>query len=176
MIWNEIKPYIGRLKITGEVGRRKIARDKSYIKKRVEIDLKSKCWLWMGKPTKDGYGQTKVNGKRWVVSRLVYKLYFGDFDKTKIVCHTCDNPRCVNPKHLFLGTQKDNMLDMVKKKRNFKRIKPTDPRIKISTKSVLEIRALTKEGKLSHGVIAEMYGITRSNVGAIHRRKSWKHL
>jgi hypothetical protein len=83
--------------------------------------IKSDCWIWYGDRTKQGYGtySVKVNGK-WQtigVHRISYELYYGSISDGLFVCHHCDNPPCLNPEHLFLGTAKDNVQDMLHKGR-----------------------------------------------------------
>ena len=106
------KPYLyGRLKCIPE---NEVKRFFMKIKK-----TKS-CWIWKSKKTPKGYGtfDTKPYGGGTVYAhRYSYKHHFGNFDKNLFVCHKCDNPSCVNPKHLFLGTCKDNVIDCFKKGR-----------------------------------------------------------
>lgn len=74
------------------------------------------CWRWKGHLTRAGYGNFFLNGHSVVASRASWILHFGDPGELQ-VCHTCDNPSCVKPDHLFLGTQTDNLRDMADKKR-----------------------------------------------------------
>ncbi len=92
-----------------------------FIKK---IKYKNDCWLWSGVKDRNGYGcfyvkeqNGKYTHKRKYAHRISYEIYNGEFDKNMFVCHTCDTPSCVNPKHLFLGTPRDNFQDMFKKGR-----------------------------------------------------------
>jgi len=77
------------------------------------------CWLWSGTTNLDGYGRFKITTNKLVgAHRFSYSLANGLIPSGKCVCHTCDNPRCVNPSHLFLGSHSDNMQDMYRKRRH----------------------------------------------------------
>jgi hypothetical protein len=90
------------------------------------------------------------------------------------VLHRCDQPRCVNPVHLFLGTRKDNTQDAVSRKRFGGRHGENNPRAKLTPLQVLEIRAL--QGKTSQRKIAQQFGVSIALVSFIHSRRVWKHL
>lgn len=83
------------------------------------------CWNYQGYLDKDGYPSIKYNGKTHRLSRMCFLVFNGVEPNKMLVCHTCDNPTCVNPLHLFLGTAKDNIQDCVSKDRKWKRL-PTD--------------------------------------------------
>lgn len=75
------------------------------------------CWEWAGLTDRDGYGRMKRNSKSTLAHRLSYELYKGVIPDDKMVCHTCDNPRCVNPEHLYIGDAKTNRQDCVSRGR-----------------------------------------------------------
>lgn len=82
-----------------------ISRDKYVIRR------DTKCWEWQGAKTAFGYGRLKLKGEAWMAHRLMYTLTKGDIPEGMVVMHSCDNPCCINPEHLSVGTQKDNMED-----------------------------------------------------------------
>jgi hypothetical protein len=129
------------------------------------------CWQWKGVCTSSGHGQIGSKGAH----RFSYERYKGNIPEGIYVCHHCDNPGCVNPDHLFLGTPLDNMQDMIKKGRDRKAKGETSGTHKLKEKDIKNIRKLSKEGK-NYKEISEIFGIHRSTVGQIVRNERWKHL
>ena len=136
------------------------------------------CWLWGGSENKKGYGNTKkmtIDGHLLRGShRIAYYLYNGVFDYKLLVCHTCDTPSCVNPKHLFLGTVQENTEDMRKKGRASKG--EHRPNSKLKAQDVIEIRNKYSTGKYTTRQLATEYSMDHGNIGGIIRKLTWKHV
>jgi len=82
-----------------------------------KVQTTANCWYWIGAVNNKGYGRININGKSQLAHRISFEMTYGKIDKGIKVLHTCDNTYCVNPQHLWLGTQKDNARDMSKKGR-----------------------------------------------------------
>lgn len=138
---------------------------------RVEVKRGDQCWPWRGPVNGGGYGEFKMDGRAYVSSRVSYMAAFGDIPDGYVVRHTCDNPRCCNPKHLLTGTHADNVRDRVIRQRSA--VGESASNSKLTEAQVLEIRSRPK-GALQH--LAECYGVTKQTIEAIRYRRSWKHL
>lgn len=142
------------------------------------------CWLWTGSISKAGYGVIGANGKGIYTHRFIYEHFKGTIPDGMFVCHTCDNPACCNPAHLWLGTHKENMRDMARKERAvYQRHPEKAPRgeqvtqfVKLTAQDVREIRRRNALGGVSYLDLAQQYGVDRTNIGCIVRRVSWKHI
>ena len=133
------------------------------------------CWWWTG-TVSARYGQISLGhpstpgAKRWRAHRFSWELHFGPIPDGLVVCHRCDNPLCVNPHHLFLGTQAENVHDSSRKGR-----KNAWGLQKLNADDVRVIRQQAARG-LPQKAIARAFGIARNTVSGIVRRKSWAHL
>ena len=121
----------------------------------------------------NGYAKITVKGKKWYAHRWAWFLEHGAIPTGLDVCHHCDNRRCVNPAHLFLGTRKDNVTDSIEKGRFLRG--EMCWRHKLTEEDVREIRKLRTE-ELSYGELADKFGVQRSSVIAIIKRRNWKHV
>lgn len=126
------------------------------------------CWEWQGATIKRGYGKIREGHKFLLVHRVMY----GDIPKGMCVLHTCDNPPCCNPDHLFVGTRKDNALDAVSKGRNFVLYGVASPRAKLTPEIVRKIRSSKEPVR----VLAERYNVTPKAIYHVLRRETWKHV
>jgi len=145
------------------------------------------CWIWEGFKSHNGYGRLRItNNKRIPSHRFSYELFKGNIPQKLLVCHHCDNPSCVNPDHLWIGTHKENMHDMIRKQRggfgsgiNLATIKRrkgiTHPRAKLNEEKVLEMRELSKKG-MTNRALGIKFNISESTVSGIVLRKEWKHV
>lgn len=134
------------------------------------------CWLWSGAITPNGYPNFSWRpGKIYLGHRFSYLIYKGEFDRSLLVCHTCDTPSCVNPEHLFLGTVTDNNADRDRKGRFNVLNGSRNGMAKLNEEKVREIKALIKLG-VSFRKIGKMYGIDPSIPHRIKDGKVWKHV
>jgi len=127
------------------------------------------CWLWLGKWDRAKYGRVYRGKKSVSAHRFFFTIHKGRIPKGMCVCHRCDTPACVNPSHLFLGTQKENVIDRYKKGR-FSGY--THPRAKLTFDQINLIRSLN----LTNAKIAELYGVSRAYVSKIKCSKTWEDL
>ena len=110
-----------------------------------KVQVTDGCWLWQASLDQHGYGEIKVDGRSMHAHRVMYAAHFGDVLPGVHICHTCDNPRCVNPGHLFPGTDYDNHLDRGRKGRTAKGIH--NGRAKLSEADVRAIRECLAHGQ-----------------------------
>ncbi len=145
------------------------------------------CWTWKGGRSPRGYGKIEVSGRSLRAHRLSYELFVGEIPQGLMVCHTCDNPTCVRPDHLFLGTSQDNMDDKVRKGRqargdaHYARVSPErlargdkHGLVKLSDAQVLEIRSKYTGARGEVVGFARSYGVSRDLIHKIVHGKARK--
>lgn len=133
------------------------------------------CWIWQGSIDLCGYGRLKLGGRYFRAHRVALALSDTPVPVNRLVCHRCDNPPCVNPDHLFLGTPKDNIHDAVRKGRFHPRpfrVGISHPRARLTEDVVREIRA----SSLGSKEIASTLGVSRSAVHRARHRITWAHI
>ena len=139
------------------------------------IDKKENgCWEYRVIDS-NGYGWLRVGGVRTGAHRYSYAKYVGLIPGEMLVCHSCDNRKCVNPDHLFTGTHKDNSDDMYSKNRQVKAIGARNKKTKLLAAQVVEIRELLDAGE-SLRSIGRKYDVTHQNIIDIKHNRTWKHL
>lgn len=158
------------------------------------VTFSDACWEWQGHVSgSSGYGSIKVEGHPVKVHRLSYLIHFGQIPTGMLVCHHCDNPRCVRPDHLFLGTPADNAADMVRKgraasgDRNIMRRHPeklqgerhgnarlTEDDIRFIRRHYVFVK--TGQKNPTQRMLADMFGIDPQYVYLIAKRRSWAHV
>lgn len=141
----------------------------------------NECWNWTAKLDKNGYGRIGLGGRDKGMARsprIAYLLCYGVDPGDQWVLHSCDNPSCVNPKHLRLGSAGDNNKESFDKGRNPNPRLPgeSNPYRKLTGTSVKEIRERYSKGDISQQSLAEEYGVDQTCISNIVRRKSWPHV
>lgn len=143
--------------------------------RQVAIAGQDDCWLWKSRCAINGYGQFSIKKKTLVASRVAYELSYGPIPDKHLVCHKCDNPPCCNPRHLFLGTCKENQEDMTKKGRG--RFGERAGRsAKLTEGDIPEIRKYLESGNYSQEQIAQKFGVNQATVSCIKRGVRWSHV
>jgi HNH endonuclease len=150
----------------------------------LRVQKSETCWLWTGAKVRGRYGQLMVENKLVYAHRFAYELAYGPIPQGIgyhgiCVCHRCDNPSCVRPDHLFLGTHQENISDRDAKGRQWQGEKRSsanrgarNPQAKLSTDKIIEIR---KDQRPLRDV-AEHYQVSISTVSMVRTRRRWAHI
>lgn len=159
-----------------------IGHVRQALKEKIIID-ENDCWIWQGQVDRKGYGRrtfTENKKKRKLLAhRISYKIFVGEIPDGLFILHQCDVPRCINPQHLHLGTQKDNLNEMRERDRanDISKGKKGDRHnlAKLSETDVKEIRRLREKGYT--GVkLSEMFNVTNGLIYMIINKRIWKHI
>lgn len=139
------------------------------------------CWEWQACRNSNGYGRMhsgRRKGEAVLAHRASWELHNGSIPDGLFVCHKCDNPACVNPEHLWLGTQADNNWDMFSKGRCNGGCGPGEQngQSRLTNEQVITIRARYANGGTTHQELCDEYGVSIRTIGHVITRKSWKHI
>jgi len=132
-----------------------------------------KCWEWQGTMIHTGYGRLWFRDRAYIAHRLSYEVHIGPIPEGLVVCHRCDNRKCVNPGHLFLGTSQDNTADMVQKRRH--RFGEGSHNALLTETQVQQIRLLVVAGVKQRDIAREFH-ISQTTVWQIKNRLTWRHV
>lgn len=132
------------------------------------------CWIWKGTLFK-GYGRIAFYGRNFSAHRMAWQLTNGFIPRGLFACHHCDNPPCVNPSHLFLGTNKENMQDMKRKGRGHNFKGENNSNSKLTQQKADEIRERYALGGITKSQLAKEYGVTPRNIRWIIARVRWNY-
>lgn len=143
--------------------------------RKYEVDRKAGCWIWTASTAGKGYGQIKIPGTRRQIyaHRLSYLIHRGDIPDGMMVCHRCNTPRCVNPKHLFLETGKGNLQDMKAKDRHLRGTR--NKQAKLTEPDVERIHDLHESGWSTHR-IAEQFPVGQMTIWRIVNGLRWERV
>lgn len=148
---------------------------------KVQMHKPDKCWEWLGSKAPDGYSKFLVKHKSTNAHRTAYELFYGPIPEHGshhgiCVLHKCDNRGCVNPHHLFLGTQGDNIRDMLSKNRRKKTYLGEDnPAARLTEKQVKEIRKYL-QCNVSMAHLSRVYGVGKTTISHIKYKETWQHI
>ena len=133
------------------------------------------CWEWQGGKTRNGYAKYfhAESHRDYRCNRLAYFLYYLTDPAEKYVCHACDNPLCVNPLHLWLGTAQDNNADRANKDRSFRPKGERHPHARLTEQDIIQIRTDYASGRFRQCEMAIQYQISPSHIHNIVRNKRW---
>lgn len=140
-----------------------------------KVNKTDSCWNWIACKNNWGYGKFYVAYKKPPMSahRVSWEIYNGEIPEKMQVLHYCDNPACVNPSHLFIGTNADNVIDKVKKNRQSRIFGWKNPNTKLNAEKVLQIRRMYLRNKFGFQSLAKMFGVNDKTIMSILRRETW---
>lgn len=143
-----------------------------YIESRIAMIPVSGCHLWTGYANKLGYGVVNYKGKRQAAHRAAWAAKHGAIPPGMQLNHKCDVPSCVNPDHLYLGNQKQNIADMIARGRIYRKGESHHGLTKLTEKSVIEIRQSSED----RATLSSRYGVSMQTITDVRTRRSWSHI
>ena len=141
----------------------------------VPMREEGQCWNWHGAKLKGGYGQIKIDGSCVQAHRFSWSIINGPVPTGLVIRHACDNPSCVNPAHLLLGTHKDNVSDKYNRGRNIPQDGSRNNYAVLNDDDVSLIKERLANGEKQKD-IAMTYGVTQSQISNIATGKQWRHI
>jgi hypothetical protein len=133
------------------------------------VNVETGCWEWQDSLSTFGYGRLSQNGKSIKAHRFAYEYYYGSINEGYFICHSCNNRRCVNPKHLRQDTQKSNMIDMVLSNNGKHQLLSLDEVIEIKKALKYYYRGQCKD-------LAHFYKVSEKTISLIKTGKTWSHV
>lgn len=145
---------------------------------KVKIGAPTECWEWQAGIKENGRGHFMTGKKNYQAHRVAWELTNGPIPDGLYVCHKCDNGKCCNPNHLFLGTPADNTHDMINKGRKWLGYGEKAPYVKLNQEQVEFIRSHYKwfDPNWNMPALAKMFNVSKSTIGSIIRRKTWSSI
>lgn len=142
---------------------------------RVNYGPSNECWEWTHDQNSNGYGRFSLKDRSLSAHRVAFEIFGAKIPADKVVCHTCDNRLCVNPAHLWLGTQSENLVDAARKGRMFQPDTRADKNgnTKLTWDDVLNIRKQVSNGVRQNDV-ARAFGVSPSTVANIKNHQTWR--
>ena len=134
---------------------------------KVDINIDSPCWTWTANTAQKGCGSIKIKGKQVRAHRFSYEIHVGPIPEGGIICHTCDNRRCVNPDHLFIGDNRENQYDAIRKGRH------TSAKLTEQQKEHIKMEYIPK--KITQRELGAKYGVDPSVISDIVNNKNGYH-
>lgn len=142
---------------------------------KAEILGPDECWNWKAAKLQDGYGRFGYQGSHSLAHRFAWFLTHGPIPNNRCILHKCDNPACVNPSHLFLGTMLDNSIDMFQKNRQRHLKGEYNPVAKLTNEQVKEIKIQLVKG-CKQSLLAKKYGVAYPTISHINSGFTWSHV
>lgn len=165
---------------TKQTPEQKFVKRQARFWSKVRVKAPEECWEWTGSKSEFGYGQTRqiinANGRTTLAHRVSWELKHGPIPNDQWVLHKCDNPPCVNPDHLFIGSQKDNMQDCKSKGRMICAKGEMAGNVILTSESVKAMRQAFRSGTQTMRQLGIQYGVTADAAYRVIRGINWKHI